>query len=307
MARAGSIAVLCLLVAEGVATAQPSPEPAPAREHFQEGIDLFRAERYAAARVAFEQAYELQPNPLVLANIGSCWALEGRPVDAIRTYRRFLFEGGGHVPQEKRRSIEREVAALLREAGDVHVLADPARAEVVLDGVLIGRTPLPWSVAVTPGQHRLEVRAAGHAAYAHSIELSAGQQLSVTVLLERTGGPERASVAVEDARVPALIPRPPRPARSAEDVPLGRGPLLWTGLALTGATAVAATIAGLISLGRLDAYDEASGLTFSERRSAYDSWQGAALATDVLIDVSVVGALATLALFVFAGPEESAR
>jgi hypothetical protein len=93
------------------AGAQENPREA-ARWHYARGLKLAGENGYEAALEEFTSAYELSPQFAVLYNIGQCQVALGRPSEAIDALSRYLHDGEDHVPPERRRLVEAQIAAL---------------------------------------------------------------------------------------------------------------------------------------------------------------------------------------------------
>jgi hypothetical protein len=314
MSSSGS-ALLTFAMLLGPASSAWADPASDARDKFQHGVQLFREHRYTEAREAFEEAYRILPNGRVLANIAASFVGEGRPAEAIATYRRFLSEGNEGQSATAREVARREIARLRASIGDVALAIEPAGAEIIVDGRAVGVAPLAWPLALTPGQSTLEVRAPGFVPFARTIEIEQGGSISLSVVLQPiraggTGGEEAPAASQGQPRPeppPAgraePAPSPPAAPPPSEPTPVGRGPLLWTGVGLTAALAVAATVTGVLTLDQKAEYEDA--LTSRERRrELYDSTPRLATATDVLLDAAVLTAVLTTALFIFGGPSD---
>ena len=125
---AAAIAAALLAAAPPAARAQPAPDAAaeaPAGVAGDEvaayqaavarGTDAFRLGHYAEARTAFEYAYQIHPEPVLLFNIASCWRRLGQFDTALVAYRRFLNEAPAGDPRRELaestvRTLERELA-----------------------------------------------------------------------------------------------------------------------------------------------------------------------------------------------------
>jgi len=78
-------------VADAPVAAAPAPDQVAAYEAAVEtGTTAFRAGRFLEARTAFELAYSIHPDPVLLFNIASCWRRVGDREAAIAAYHRFL-------------------------------------------------------------------------------------------------------------------------------------------------------------------------------------------------------------------------
>ena len=92
-------AVCGVLVAVAVMLAEPanaaSPEvKARAEELYREGAADFKAERYGEASDKFQQAYNLDPSPILLFNLGRAKELSGDAESAISYFQQYRDQGG---------------------------------------------------------------------------------------------------------------------------------------------------------------------------------------------------------------------
>jgi tetratricopeptide (TPR) repeat protein len=118
-----------LLVLAAIADAAPGGKPpahaaelASYKDAVSDGTIAFRDGRYPVARAAFERAYAIHPDPVLLFNIASCWRREGQSVQAVAAYLRFL----DHAPSgDPRRRLATETVATL-EAELAATTAEPA-------------------------------------------------------------------------------------------------------------------------------------------------------------------------------------
>lgn len=284
-----------LVLASPAARADPA---ADASARFQEGRQLFRERQFTRAREAFEAAYAILPDPRVLANVAACFASEGRGREAVAAYRRFLRDAGPDVQAASMNEARAEVTRLLATLGDLALIVEPEGAEVRIDGEVAGAAPLPGEIALAPGAHRVEVRAEGREPYTRDLELAAGQRVDLRVVLEapRPAPPPPRMVMEE------ITPLPPPPP---PETPLGRGPLFWSGAALTGAVFLVGIVTGSIALAQQGAYEDPD-TSVARRRELYDSMNSLATATDVLLDTALVLGAGTALLYFLAGPEETA-
>jgi formylglycine-generating enzyme required for sulfatase activity len=77
--------------------------------------------------------------------------------------------------------------ALVPDWADVTVAADPPGAEVLADGVVVGRTPCAFELLA--GRRELLIRAEGYEPWAHDLAIVAGQPVAITgVALQRLKG-----------------------------------------------------------------------------------------------------------------------
>jgi hypothetical protein len=287
--------LVALLLGPARASADPQSE---ARAHFRTGRRLFDHDHPAEARAEFEAAYAALPNARVLANIAACYAAEGQRVDAVRTYRRFLREATD-VPAPARRAAQTELAELRESVGDLVLSIEPDGAEVLVDGVSQGTSPIADPIALEPGVHEVVVRAEGREEFTRRLSVYAGREANLSVVLPEPGA-EPASTPPSPEPAPAPMPAPVERSTDESSVP----PLVWLGVGVTTALVVGGVITGVLVLGMKSEYDDPS-TSLERRRSLHDSTPTLALVTDVLLDTAVVTGLGTLAYYLFFGtPEE---
>jgi tetratricopeptide (TPR) repeat protein len=83
---------------------------AKAREYFTHAVALFDDKRFADSLEEFQRSYELAPVFSTLYNIGLVHVALGHPVEAVDAFDRYLAQGGGAVPADKRARVESELA-----------------------------------------------------------------------------------------------------------------------------------------------------------------------------------------------------
>lgn len=267
-----TVVVLLATLAPALARAD---ERELARLHFGRGASHFAAGRFSEARTEFALAYRAMPDARVLANTAACYAAERRPVDAVRTYRRFLAIGGRQLPDDVRRRTEGEIRRLQRAVGDVALEVEPSGAEVRVDGTFVGTAPFSAPVAVEPGARRIEVRLPGQGALSRTVRVAPGQEVAVTIVLAGSGGGSGSIFRVEGERSNV------------------RRTLLWAGAGTTAALALGAGITGALTLRNENEYEN-SGTSLRRRETLYDRTRTLSVVTDVLIDAAALAGLATL-------------
>lgn len=106
-------------------------------------------------------------------------------------------------------------SAAVRAPARYRVAAEPVTAEVYVDGIDVGRTPL--EIELTPGAHRIELRAEGYQPLVQEVDASDGQPRSLTITLapEARGG---APIAPEEETTPSAAGGTPRIRAGDSDV-----------------------------------------------------------------------------------------
>jgi tetratricopeptide (TPR) repeat protein len=176
-----------------------------AREHFQKGLAAYADERFAEAADEFDAAYKLSPSFKLLYNIGLVDAALGRSVEAVDAFDHYLKQGASAIAPDRRQVVAAEIERQRGRIGSIAIRTFPEGADVRLDGVLVGQTPLSKQVPVNAGKHTVEAILAGHATQARSVSVAGRAEVALEIVLEAVvaRAPDR------PAPVPERTPAPP--------------------------------------------------------------------------------------------------
>jgi hypothetical protein len=130
-----------------------------AKEHFLKGKALVEEGAYEKAVVELKASFDLKKVPIVIYNIAICYDEMHQYADAIRYYKMYLEmkEGQDTYLAE---NIEKRIEVLGQFIGYLDVQVDQAGAEALLDGKLVGTTPLE-KIFIESGNHELVIRKTG--------------------------------------------------------------------------------------------------------------------------------------------------
>ena len=302
-------------------SASSGDETARARQQFQSGVNDYDAGRYSDALGHFEEAYRIKPHPLVRVNIANCYEKLDRPLDAIENFEAFLRANEGSAAQ--RDEVRLALKELLNRIGTLKFDVEPEGARILVDERDERRAPVTEPVHVNAGRHRVTVALEGYETALRVIDVKAGETERVRVELTKSPDAEVAvrtpppEAAPDDERVPPDIEPPesappPIPLRADLSQPSDRA--LSTGVWIAGGAtvlvAVSAVVTGQLALAadrEFDGYLAAvrnPQLTEFQRAGAWSRGVEAsnranalAIATDVLIGLSLAGAGATVYLY----------
>src|SRR5688572_25093243 len=105
------LALLLVLASfSGPSLAEADASKTEARRHFQMGLALVTKGDFLSAVDAFESAYETSPHYAVLYNLGQAYAALGRSDQALRTFERFLEDGGESIDPSRRGQVQSIIA-----------------------------------------------------------------------------------------------------------------------------------------------------------------------------------------------------
>jgi hypothetical protein len=134
---------------------------AEARERFDRGLKLFNQLDNEGALAEFTRAYELVPHAVVLYNIALVYVAMSKPVQAKEAFDRLLAAPAGLDPQKLERArIERDQQAGL--IAEVEIATSVNAAQVEVDGVEVGKTPLNAPLRLASGSHIIGVVGSGY-------------------------------------------------------------------------------------------------------------------------------------------------
>lgn len=230
-------AVLAVLVGAPGVSGQPAPKgggAAPAsdpaaevKKRFERGLAAASAKNWKKAAEEFGKAYELKPMPQIAGNLGEAELNLGRYRDAAEHLEKFLREDSGATEAERKAAKEWLEQAKKKIVTFEITVALPG-ADVLVDGKVVGKSPLPMKeVYVEPGKRTVEARA-GDATDAQTDTFEAGWKRVIKLV------PMKPAEPVASASATATESPPP----SGEASGPSRG-LVIGGAAISGALLVA--------------------------------------------------------------------
>jgi hypothetical protein len=254
---------LCAALISGAASAAADAET-EAREHYDRAVQLYNDGAYDAALVELNRAWELKPSYKLLYNIGQVRVAMNDYAGALQSYRQYLEKGGDKVPSARREAVQRELRTLEQRVATVSVETDVPGAEVAVDDVVVGTTPLSTPLVVNAGIRRVLVRHPDYLPQSRRVSLVGGAQekLSFTLVTRAPSGTEPpVSAPRPGTAAPSPPSSPPGPAAPAVASSLRPEPSSapaaapshhtpWIGWAVAGAFAASATVTGAIALSK---------------------------------------------------------
>lgn len=223
--------------------APPSPEVLlEAKQRFDRGFELYEEGEYPLALIEFNRAYELVPNYRVLYNIGQVCIQLGQYANARRALEEYLQKGGDGLAADRRAAVNKDLEMLRHRTAFLTIGANLEGAEVLVDDVLVGKTPLGPALLVDAGVHRVTLRRPGYLPRTSNVTLAGGDEQSLSVALERQ--PENKETIV---------------VREREVVEDNSTTWMIAGWVTTGALAAGAVVTGIMGAGEADELDQLRG------------------------------------------------
>jgi Tfp pilus assembly protein PilF len=272
--------------------APPSAEAVEdAAQRFQRGLELYKEGDYKAAQVEFKRAYEIAPNYRVFYNLGQVSYQLKDYASALKSFQAYLEQGGRDVPPARRTQLTAEIGRLRARVGTLVVEADVPGADVNVDDVWVGRTPLSEPVLVSAGQHKVAALKPGAAApIVRTVEVGGGDKVELKFELgPLTPTPE--ATAPAPAPTPAPTPAPPPPPPPENKLPT------YVAWGATGLFAASTVVAAVLTGRKEDSLDRQRREVPVSRDELEDARKGVrtlAFATDALgVATLLAGGVAT--------------
>lgn len=297
--------------------------PSGAAAEFEKlGKAAYGKQDWDNAIAAFEGAYEADPLPRFLFNIGRCHEKKGDLARASQYFERYLEAAPGATDRPKVEALARMLRIRLEKSSSKLVVV--ADQEDALVQVRVGDEPIrgtsPFSYWVPFGKYRIVVEKVGLPTWEAEVLVTPGKLAKVEVRMEpvlaATAPPPvvpEAGGAVEpagaDGPTAAPVPSAPEPSqtqappassdpRGAEEAPAEA--LAWfapstlaVGAALLAGGGVLGWLSGRSVEDRDALVDKSWGedVAYSEYRSQDDTAQGRALFANILLGAGAVAAV----------------
>jgi hypothetical protein len=181
-----------------------------AGERFKRGVKLQEEGNPEAAIIEFERAYQLAPNYRVLYNIGVIYRDRGDKANALRTFEKYLADGGSEIDAKRRKEVEADVVRLRDVVAQVTLKVTPPGVEVTIDDnpVLPGQINQP--ILVNVGRRRFEATKEGYTSQSKFLTLAGGDKVVVELTLKEIKAQPATTVILSSAPPPPTAPPPPR-------------------------------------------------------------------------------------------------
>jgi tetratricopeptide (TPR) repeat protein len=174
------------------------------------GQKLFAQGNFVGALAEFTEAQRESPLPWEYQyDIGLCEARLNHFAEALAAFEKFLREGGAVMAKSRFEAAMAERDKIRESTAEVSVRVEGGNAEILVDGEVVGRSPLPRPLVLKPGDHTFQAKAGENSSPEKAEKLVAGSQKVVALklvdkskepaVLEITTAPEGAEVFVDGA------------------------------------------------------------------------------------------------------------
>jgi hypothetical protein len=238
------MATCCVVACPGAVQAAGggSGASAPSREakeeaqrRFEAGKDLYEENDFRGALIEFKRAYQLAPHFKLLYTIAQVHYQLQDYAASLQTFEKYLADGGREIAAARRAEVEKEIERLKTRVAKVEISCNHRGAEVSVDDVEVGTTPLSKPVVVSAGRRRLTVSLKGKTTVSRTVDFAGGDTTSLTIDLQ-----DEEEKAKPAASATTAAPAAP-PSR-----PISKG--AWIGWGVTGVLAIGTAITGVMAL-----------------------------------------------------------
>lgn len=214
-ARGLCLAVACTLLG-ATARAQSVDD---ARAAFEQGVALARRARWLEASEAFRRSQSLSSRASTAFNLALALQQLGRVTEAREVLTACLAAPDAARDVTLRADAQRVLAAVQARVAAITLVVSPTDVTARIDGDARPEAGATRTFELDPGRHTVRVEREGAEPEEFALSLEPGERVTRRVVLSE-----------RPARI-AVTPWDPRARVSVDDVPLGAGPVQWSGAA----------------------------------------------------------------------------
>ncbi|HET9993164.1 MAG TPA: PEGA domain-containing protein, partial [Kofleriaceae bacterium] len=219
------------------------------------------------------------PSWRILFNIGQVEMELQDYAGALKAYTRYLKEGGPDVPADRTAQVNAEIERLRGRVGFL-AIQTAAGAQVLIDDVQVGYSPLPDPVPVAAGQHRVTVAITGKEPVSRVFDVAGRETVTAALALDLAAPPPPG----KQVGSPPAAPSPSGPK--------SRTPV-YVAWGITGGLVVGAGVFGVLAHNAsndLATLRDSYPVTHDQLQAQKDTTVRDAAITDVLAGAAVVSA-----------------
>lgn len=264
-----------------------------AAERFARGLRFYEDGDYRLALIEFERAYELVPNYRVLYNIGQVAIQLGRFARARHALEKYLELGGPQLSEERRRAVEADMEMLGARTAHLDVSTTPPGAQVLVDDVPYGVTPLEGPLLLDAGEHTIVLRLEGHQNWSRRITLAGAEELELQAVLAPEEDERQVVIVQQGQQTPVA---PPQIDQSDQERGPSAAAIGWTTTGALAAGAIFSGVMGLVKAGDFQDLKNTPNTAPGDLQAHASETSNWFLATDILAATAAVAAGVSLYL-----------
>ncbi len=190
----------------------------------------------------FRKAYELSPSYRVLYNIAQTYYELHDYVSAHKTLKQYVQDGGNDIAASRRVQVEQMNQELEERIAHLEIIANVDGAEIRVDDIPVGISPLASSVPVNAGPRRISATKPGYVIAVRSVTVAGAEKAKIVLAI-----PELVPTRPLEPKVNATQTSP-TVIHSEAPTQGSRRTALVTTLAVTAGCAVATGVFGVLAL-----------------------------------------------------------
>lgn len=229
--------------------AAEDPDSANAAARFQIAVDLYHEGSFEGALAEFRKAYQLSPSYRVLYNIAQAQYALHDFVGAYKSLIQYRNEGGEDITGERRDQVAELLAKLRERIAHIEITTNAVGADIRIDDVTVGTSPLPGPVPVNVGQRKVTAFKAGSPVATRTVTVAGKENVKVDLHVDpplaaasSAAAKARGNVDATSASLTASAQAPSKPSRL---------PLILS-LSATAALGAATGVVGYLALSAQD-------------------------------------------------------
>jgi hypothetical protein len=156
-----------------------------ARDLYMEGRTLYGQRAWDKAHAAFLAAWSLKKHWQIAGMLGHCEVQLGRHRDAAEHLAFAVRTGSPSANPSELEVLQDQLAEVKRKVGVVSVQVEGQQAEVLVDGRVVGTSPLLDPLFVDPGEYVLKARTTNRTSSEVKVTVGAGSVKEVKLRLDR--------------------------------------------------------------------------------------------------------------------------
>ncbi len=197
-----------------------------ARELYTEGTQAMNQSKFADAYASLRAAWALNQHYQIAAHLGRVEVELGNYADGA-THLRFAKAEGekAGLPKKDLDWVQKHLERALAELGLVRIKVEPPNAEVSIGGLVVDGKTRTEGIPVAPGRQVVSAQLAGYKKAEKPVDVAKGQQIEVTLTLEKESG------VASGPKPGGPVATPPVQGTDGQDT-FPRTELIWGGAAV---------------------------------------------------------------------------
>lgn len=237
-----------------------------ARARFFQGVELYKEGSFEAALAEFKQAYQLSPSYRVLFNVGQTYFELHDYANSYLTLKEYVQRGGDELSTNRRAQVDELFQKLEKRIARIDVDCNVDGADIRVDEISAGISPLPLPILVNSGPRRVSAVKAGYPVTAQIVTVAGGEEVKLRLeMLAISDGPTKPATGA-----PNPIVKSPMETLESAPTKRPRRTMLATSVVAASTCAVATGVFGWLLLAAKNDFDAEVSKTPYSRTKAED-------------------------------------